>query len=85
MVYCFFLKNMMEYYQRTYKRIQDVISNIGGINQAITIIAVYLNNFYNSFIVLYDTELLLNSSIHLEKKICSIPKFKENKRIRKIK
>ena len=69
MVYCFFLKNMMEYYQRTYKRIQDVISNIGGINQAITIIAVYLNNFYNSFIVLYDTELLLNSSIHLEKKI----------------
>ena len=43
MVYCFFLKNIQEYYERTYKRIQDVISSIGGINQAITIIAIYLN------------------------------------------
>ena len=69
MVYAFFLKNMVEYYQRTYKRVQEIISNIGGINQAITIIAVFLNNFYNSYIVLCDTELLLHSSIHIEKKI----------------
>jgi hypothetical protein len=69
MVYAFFLKNMVEYYQRTYKRVQEIISNIGGINQAITIIAVFLNDFYNSFIVLYDTEKLLYSSIHIEKNI----------------
>ena len=31
--YCFFLKNIMEYYERSYKRVQDVISSIGGINQ----------------------------------------------------
>ena len=67
MVYCFFLKNMQIYYERAYKRIQDVISSIGGINQAITIIAIYLNSFYNSYIVLSDTEILLHSSIHFEK------------------
>ena len=69
MVYCFFLKNIQEYYERTYKRIQDVLSSIGGINQAITIIAIYLNSFYNNYIVLSDTEILLHSSIHFEKQI----------------
>ena len=69
MVYAFFLKNIMDYYERTYKRVQDILSSIGGINQAVTIIAIYLNNFYNSFVVLYDTELLLHSTIHSEKKI----------------
>ena len=65
--YCFFLKNIMEYYERTYKRVQDVISSIGGINQTITIIAIYLNFIYNKFIVLSDTEILLHSSIHNER------------------
>ena len=69
MVYVFFLKNIMEYYERIYKRIQDVISSIGGINQAITIIAMSLNKLYNSYIILSDTELLLRSSIDNEKKI----------------
>ena len=67
MAYGFFLKNIMDYYERTYKRIQDVISSIGGINQAISIIAIYLNTLYNHFIVLYDTEKLLHTSIHSEK------------------
>ena len=67
--YNFFLKNIMEYYERTYKRIQDVISSIGGINQAITIVAIYLNYLYNNYIVLSDTEILLHSSIITEKHI----------------
>jgi hypothetical protein len=67
MVYNFILKNMQEYYERTYKRIQDVISSIGGINQVITIFAIYLNSFYNNYIVLSDTEALLHSSINSEK------------------
>ena len=69
MVYNFVLKNIQEYYERTYKRIQDVISSIGGINQAITIIAIYLNSFYNNYVVLSDTEILLHSSINFEKKM----------------
>ena len=67
--YCFFLKNIMEYYERTYKRIQDLISSIGGINTFINIIAYYLNYLYNNYIILSDTEQLLYSSIHLEKNI----------------
>ena len=69
LAYNFFLKNIMEYYERTYKRIQEVISSIGGINQVITIIAIYLNYIYNNYVVLSDTEILLHSSISNEKYI----------------
>ena len=66
--YTFFLRNTMMYYQRTYKKIQDIVSSIGGISQVINIVAMYLNRMYNNFIVLYDTEELLNSLITAEKK-----------------
>ena len=65
--FCLLLKNIRENYGRSYKRIQDVISDIGGINQAITLIAIYINSLYNHFVVLSDTELLLHSSIYNEK------------------
>ena len=68
-VYYFWLSNNLKYYERTYKRIQDVISNIGGINQAITIIAIIINKLYNNYIVLCDTENLLFSTVDLEKYI----------------
>ncbi len=67
--YCFFLKNIVENYERRYKRIQDVISSIGGINQAVYIIAIYLNAVYNNYIVLSDNEVLLNHAICSEKKM----------------
>ena len=67
--YCFFLKNIEEYYERAYKRVQEVISSIGGINQAITIISVYINYLYNNYIILSDTEALLDSAIRVEKTI----------------
>ena len=66
--YYFWIKNTMNYYQRNYKRIQDVISNIGGINQVVIILSIYINSLYNQYIVLHDTESLLFSSIHSEKK-----------------
>ena len=59
MGYCFWLKNNMNYYERNYKRIQDIISSIGGIYQIITILSIYINKLYNNYIVLYDTENLL--------------------------
>ena len=68
MCYMFFLKNIINYYERSYKRVQDVISSIGGINQAITVIAITLNSLYNNFVVLSDTEILLSSSIYFEKR-----------------
>ena len=65
--YIFFLKNIIHYNERTYKKIQDVLSNIGGIYQFVMIISIYINNFYNNYIILLDTENLLNSSISDEK------------------
>jgi len=66
-IYCFWLGNRIDYYERTYKRLQDAISSIGGFYQFIVFSAVFINRFYNSFVILFDTEKLLNSSISNEK------------------
>ena len=65
-VYYFWLSNNQKYYERSYKRIQEVISNIGGINQAITLFVFILNKLYNNFIILFDTKNLLFSLIEPE-------------------
>ena len=66
-VYYLWLNNRIHCYERTYKRIQEIISNIGGIYQFITFVAIFLNSFYNKYIVLLDTENLLKTSIYSEK------------------
>ena len=66
--YYFWLKNRVNYYERSYKRIQDVISSIGGIYQVTIVIASIINRLYNKYIVLCDTEMLLFYSIYTEKK-----------------
>ena len=66
-LYSFWLKNNMNYYEKNYKRIQDIISDIGGIYQFVTIVATFINSFYNKYIVLINIENLLCSSISLEK------------------
>ena len=75
--YIFWLKNTLHYYERTYKRIQDIISNIGGISQVIVTIAFYINNIYNKYIVLGDTESLLFSSIKKEKQNKNLKKLEK--------
>ena len=84
-IYYYWLKNTEHYYERNYKRIQDIISDIGGINQFITFIAFYINYLFNNYIILSDTENLLFSSIknETEKKLkskhkCEKEKFKNN-------
>ena len=67
MVYYFWLKNRMNYYERNYKRLQDVTSSIGGIYQIVTVVAIFANRLFNKYIVLSDTEKLLFSSIYAEK------------------
>jgi len=69
-VYNFWLKNRLLIYERIYKRIQDIISIIGGICESVTFFASFLNCFYHNYIILYDTKTLLFSSIEeYEKKI----------------
>ena len=62
------LKNTVNHYERTYKRLQDVIPNIGGINQIVIFISVCINKFYNKYIEIIDTDTLLFSSIKKRKR-----------------
>ena len=68
-IYNIWLHNRLNYYERFYKRIQDVVSDIGGVNQVITIIATFINKLYSQYVILYDTEFLLFSLINSEIKI----------------
>ena len=73
--YYFWLSNRQNYYERKYKRIQDIISEIGGLNQFVTIISTCINFLFNGYIVLSDTQDLLFSSMNTVKN--SGKKFKK--------
>ena len=66
MAYCLWLNNRINYYERKYKDLPDVLSNIGGAAQSIISIAIFLNNFINKYIILLDTQnLLKNKNIYI--------------------
>jgi len=57
----FWMQNTLQYYERNYDRLQDVLSSIGGISRLILTIASVINLLVNYFIILLDTEeLVLN-------------------------
>ena len=66
MGYYFYLKNMNNLYERSYEKIMDVISNIGGVNDIINIIFFYINVFISEYKSLLDMKLILDSSINTE-------------------
>ena len=74
MIYIFWMKNRMQCYKRIYKKIQDVISDIGGISQFITIFASYINLFYSNYKILSDSEKLIYPSINQNKKLPNLSK-----------
>ena len=58
----FWMQNTMQYYERNYEKFQDLISNVGGINSSITLLALIINYLVSNYIILLDTEaLVLNS------------------------
>ena len=59
MIYNLWLKNRMQCYDRTYKKIQDVISDIGGVAQAITYIAAFLNSLFNQYKTVLNVEKII--------------------------
>jgi len=62
MVYYLWLKNNLNYYERTYKKIADVLSSIGGVSNAIIFIVRIINKFINQYTALKDIKSILNSS-----------------------
>ena len=62
MGYSLWLNNRVSYNERSYKTIQDALSEVGGVTQSIMFVAVLINNFFNKYIILSDTQKLLSSS-----------------------
>ena len=59
MAYSFYLNNRLNYYERAYSTLQDVLSSIGGVLNIIIFIMTLINDFFNSYIVLHDFNFLL--------------------------
>ena len=68
-IYCafyFWMQNRMQIYERSYKRLQDVAASAGGIASLLTVLASFLNFFYNKFIIYLDfLELTKECSINI--------------------
>jgi len=82
-IYNLWLKNRMQCFDRTYKKIQDVISEIGGIAQAITYITVFLNCLFNKYTAISNVEKIIfpylrleeaNGNAEINKKLDELPK-----------
>ena len=58
-IYNLWLKNRMQCFDRTYKKIQDVISEIGGISQAITYVAMFINCLFNKYVTISNVEKII--------------------------
>ena len=57
----FWMQNIMIYNERSYKTIEDLLSDIGGFENIVLFIAFIINSFVKKFIILLDTEeLVLN-------------------------
>ena len=54
----FWMQNVQQYYEREYKRLQDILSDIGGIGSITLMIAEVINLLISNFILLLDTEQL---------------------------
>ena len=58
----FWMQNTLQYYERNYKRLQDILSDIGGISSIVLTLAQIINATVSGYIILKDTEeLVLNS------------------------
>ena len=52
----FWMQNILQYYERHYDKVQDVLSQIGGIKSIVLTIISTLNLLIHNFIVILDTE-----------------------------
>ena len=58
----FWMQNTLQYYERTYDRFQDLLSDIGGISSILMTVSYYINIFVNHYIILLNTEdLIINT------------------------
>lgn len=58
----FWMQNSLQYYDRSYKKIQDLLSDIGGFGSIIIDIAITINLLISNYVTLLDTEESILSS-----------------------
>ena len=58
----FWMQNRLQFYQRNYKKVQDVLGDIGGLSSIVLTLTTFINLLFTDFIILLDTEQLLLSS-----------------------
>ena len=56
----FWMQNNMHYYERKYRNFQDALSDIGGLGSLLLNLAYFLNILVSNFVILFDTEGLLD-------------------------
>ena len=59
--YYFYLQNRLQIYGRNYKKLQDILSSIGGLSRTFFLLANIINSFFSGYFTLSDTEELLSS------------------------
>ena len=65
--YYLWLNNKLAYSERIYQRIQDIISNIGGVFNSLFLASSLICHLYHQYIIMIDTENLLSSSLETER------------------
>ena len=58
----FWMQNRLQFYQRNYKKFQDVLGDIGGLSSIVLTLSTVINLLFTDFIILLDTEELLHTS-----------------------
>ena len=56
----FWMQNRMQYYERVYEKVQDVLSDVGGLCSIVLTIAELLNILVNQYINIFDTQSYMN-------------------------
>ena len=80
--YYLWLNNKLAYSERIYPKIQDVISNIGGVFHALFLASTIITYFYHQYIIMMDTANLLScrKEFQPQNKECQIRKNKRSKK-----
>ena len=64
----FWMQNRMQYYERVYEKVQNILSDVGGLCSIVLTIAEIMNFFVNQYINLFDTQTYMieieNSNIY---------------------
>ena len=55
----FWMQNTLQHFERTYDRLQDLLSDIGGISSIIMTLGYYINLLISNYISILDTEELI--------------------------